>query len=479
MRNGFLGSITTLLAGAGLALAQQAVVQPPTTTPASPGGMMSPYASAYPAPATHGVPVPDHEVGEVPDDGGPGGLTKGCLDGPPADKCQFYARGEYLLWKVDNAALPPLLANVPAGMVSVFFQTLSNVAPTTQNFQVNLPLLATTNFGIPGGNTVAYNEQSGGRLTVGYWVEPCLALELSGFFLSPKNIDFNNNTGTTPLSFPTSFVNTTIAVPTGNNGGPPLTTTSPAITLQSNFQATIHGTSSTEMYGGEFDGRCQKLCIGPVAFDGLVGLRYINLQEGLDTLETVNLTAPTGITNINTATTPQNLTAVFTVPTIVFADDIRTRNQFYGAQVGCSFRACWGCWTLDGWGKLGVGDMHQAVDLLGFHTGDPFGLVPRGGLLSQAPDFGHHERDRCAFVPETNFNLGYKVCPNCRLFVGYSFMWLSSVARPGDQTQFTTSTATVTIGGTPQTISVANPGFRFNSTDVWVQGCNFGVEFCY
>ena len=56
-------------------------------------------------------------------------------------------------------------------------------------------------------------------------------------------------------------------------------------------------------------------------------------------------------------------------------------------------------------------------------------------------------------------------------------MYVSTVARPGDQTVFVPTTANVTIGQTTQTGNILAPTFRVQDTSFWAQGLNLGIEF--
>src|SRR5439155_27347964 len=56
-----------------------------------------------------------------------------------------------------------------------------------------------------------------------------------------------------------------------------------------------------------------------------------------------------------------------------------------------------------------------------------------GGLLVQASNAGRDTRDRFAILPETTLQLDYWLTEHLSAFIGYNFLYVSSVARPGDQ----------------------------------------------
>jgi hypothetical protein len=104
------------------------------------------------------------------------------------------------------------------------------------------------------------------------------------------------------------------------------------------------------------------------------------------------------------------------------------------------------------------------------------GTVP-GGLLVVSSNAGVRAHDEFAAVPEFGINLGYQICKSLRAFVGYTFLYWSDVARPGDQINRTVNPTLVPASrafGTP--IGPAEPSFTFQHTEFWAQGANFGVE---
>ena len=98
-------------------------------------------------------------------------------------------------------------------------------------------------------------------------------------------------------------------------------------------------------------------------------------------------------------------------------------------------------------------------------------FVGNGGLLT-ADRVGSYRQNRFAVSPEVGLNLGYNITEHMRAFVGYDYLYLSSVARAGDQVNLNVNPNRFLGGGGP-----ANSPFVFHSTDYWAQGVNFGLEF--
>jgi hypothetical protein len=84
-------------------------------------------------------------------------------------------------------------------------------------------------------------------------------------------------------------------------------------------------------------------------------------------------------------------------------------------------------------------------------------------------------RDTFTVVPELGLNIGYQLTNHIRAFVGYNFLYWSSVVRPGDQIDPRVNTNLI-----PPPISTAGPAvpaFAFHGSDFWAQGITLGVEF--
>jgi hypothetical protein len=76
-------------------------------------------------------------------------------------------------------------------------------------------------------------------------------------------------------------------------------------------------------------------------------------------------------------------------------------------------------------------------------------------------------------VPEVSAKLGYQVTPNIRTFVGYDFMYWTSVLRPGGAID-TTVNASQAGGGV--LVGAARPLPQFTTSEFWVHGVNVGVK---
>jgi hypothetical protein len=198
----------------------------------------------------------------------------------------------------------------------------------------------------------------------------------------------------------------------------------------------------------------------------LAGFRYLHFDEAL---------------NINDHVTElADSTAGIPLTDFQVADHFRTHNDFFGGQVGLRIRLLSGPWSLDLQGKTAVGATHQAINIdgatLSSVAGGTTGLGV-GGLLTSPTNIGLYTRDVFTVVPEATVNLGYRFSQHFRGFVGYNFLYWSSVVRPGPQVD-TTVNPTYLPGGGVAT-GPARPIFLGAGSDLWVQGMNLGLEFTY
>jgi hypothetical protein len=179
-------------------------------------------------------------------------------------------------------------------------------------------------------------------------------------------------------------------------------------------------------------------------------------------------------------------------------DQFSTRNNFYGGQIGA--RTVWdfGRFSFDFTGKLGIGATVQQVTIQGQSqftstTPDRFQGPPTTtsrtnpfGVFAQTSNIGRSSQAVCALVPEFNTQVNFQALPRLKVFVGYNFMYWSSVVRPADQidrginrtnpadlSQYFTSLQ----GDSPAL--PPRPAPTMKTTDLLVQGINLGLEFQY
>jgi hypothetical protein len=258
----------------------------------------------------------------------------------------------------------------------------------------------------PMGGSSSFNVFPGLRLEAGGWFGPAekWGIEGEGFFLS------RNSTG----------VN-------ANNALPLLPDVIP-LGAAANTDSQFYGAEVNGLYNLYRDSNFHAEAIG--------GFRYLGLQEDLKAYASGVVFLPT---IIEAGTGAARLTA---------------QNNFYGGQIGA--RAGWHInrWFADLTGKVAFGATEE-------------GLTASSTLIGANGTTATFQRRRTqadfAVVPEVNFRVGYDFTRNLHAFVGYDFLYISSVARPGNQN----------IAG----LFGTNPSIH--SSDFWAQGINFGLEFTY
>ena len=353
-----------------------------------------------------------------------------------ADGChfgnRFYASTEYLLWWVRGSNTPPL---VTRGSVSDTTPGALGLPGTTVLF---------------GGHGVEDNPFSGGRFMVGYWLNDGhdLGIEAGGFFLGQGSRNFAAQSfGNPVLARPILDANTGLES-TELVAGPGVLA----------GRVTVH--ADTTLWGYEANLRRNWLCWCNWYVDLLIGFRGMWLDENLNVHESLAALRGTGTT--------------FEVD-----DRFGTQNRFYGGQIGAIAEYRLGKWVFDVKSKLALGNTSEVVNVRGSTViSDPtFGTTTNsGGLLALSSNIGRYHRDVVTFVPEVGFNVGYQFNEHVRGFVGYSFLYWSSVARPGNQIDRVVNPNLLppVVAGAP-----ARPAFNFNSSDFWAQGINLGLEFRY
>jgi hypothetical protein len=373
----------------------------------------------------------------------------GCTDygNPPS---RFWVSAEYLLWNIKNQQIPALVTTSPNGTP----QAMAGVLPR-----------ATVLFP-PDNGSLWDGLRSGARLTFGMWLceDQCLGIESSSFFLGQNSNNFvYSSTGNPILARPFTNVPTSLIAPLP--GQLSELVAFPGVVAGS---VTVH--TSSQLYGTELNLRSNlwRGCCWRI--DAIGGFRYINLNESLDVRE-----------NLSEAPTP------FTPggPVMVH-DSFETSNNFYGGQFGLDMGFKRGRWSLDLLGKIGIGDMHESVRIDGSTAFPSLNAVAPGGFLALPSNIGSFERNRLAFVPEGGLKVGFQATQHCRLFVGYTFMYLSDVVRPGDQIDTRVDLRQVPVAsfitGGPAAPGMimppaSLPGVPMKRSDFWAQGVNFGVEF--
>jgi hypothetical protein len=403
----------------GSAFAQEAVVTPALKAPA--------------ASSSGNLPPAGGDLAKTAQAADPAEQTNGFTQ-EGSDNYRLYGKAEYLLWWLKSTPFPPLV--------------------TTGNPATDDPVGA---LGQPGtqvlfGGDVGEHPLSGGRFTLGCWInaDQTLGIEANYFFLGQQKISF-------------------LAFGSGAPGSPVVTR--PFFDADANaenarivaFPGFRQGFVSEQLrrrvQGTEVNFRSLLGNGDNYSIAFLAGFRYLNLQE---TLSTVDAHLPLTLGD----------------STEVVAESFATRNNFYGGQIGAEADFCRGRWFVNTCVKVALGGNDESAIINGFvNTTNPFTgpFIGPGGLLTQTSNIGEHRQSRFAVVPEFCLNLGYQLSSRLSAFIGYNFIYVSSVVRPGDQIDRTVSVPVFP----PDPVPAARPLFTFHDSVVWMQGINFGINYRY
>jgi hypothetical protein len=386
------------------------------TTP-SPSGLTPPRLSFQPA-ATEVSALPASE--------------------PYEPSSRIWGSADYLLWWVRRGHVPPLVV------------TGSTADP------------------FPGAL-----DQPGTQVLFG-WLdrERRFGVEAGGFMLEHRAVSFSAAGDANGQPFlATPFVNAN----TGNQNVYFISQNFADPALTALLTGSVGVVSSTNLWSWELSGVANLARNDAWTVDFLGGFRQTSLRENFSYVTTASNIAPGGANLF--LLTP--IDPGFSVTTF---DGIATRNTFNGAQLGARLDRHWGRLTIDIVGKLGLGSMHEAVNIQGQTTTNaPLPVTQAvGGIYAQQSNIGTFNRDVFAVIPEIGVNLSFQLKPNIIARVGYTFLYMSNVLRPGDQIDPQININRVAIDpafGTPG--GPDRPAFNARSTGFWAQGINFGLEIRY
>jgi hypothetical protein len=375
-------------------------------------------------------------------DTGKGGdrLFAGCCDSNCEPRGTAWFDAEYLMWWMRGSSLPPLVTTSPAGTPRGQAGVLGNSATS-----------------ILFGNSIVNGElRSGGRLTAGYWLDSdsSTAIEASVFALETKAARFAaSSTGNPILARP--FFNA-------------LTRAQDAELVA--FPGVVTGSigigDGSRILGAGLLARQQVCCGCDYHIDALFGYRYLRYSDHLEISENLTSTDPNNV-NIPPGTTLSVL------------DSFKTTNDFHGFDMGLSADVHRGPWTFGWLAKIGLGQNHESVHIQGGTTVRVPAAAPvvnSGGLYALSSNIGDFSHDRLSFVPELGLKVGYQFSPRVNVCAGYTLLLWDDVVQAGRQIDTVINSnlipPVVSAGSNP-----ARPAPRFESTNIWIQGIDFGVEF--
>ncbi len=308
---------------------------------------------------------------------------------------------------------------------------------------------------LAGGESVDGNYRPGARFTIGHWLNACrtTGVEVTWFTLGDGANSGNYyalSPGNPILARP--FYNVQLDA-----------NDSQLVAYPNVIEGDVQVKTSSELNSVAVSVRHAWRNDCRVRIDLLGGYRFLRFREGLAVNENLRSTDPGGLVPVGT--------------TFDIVDSFNARNDFNGGEIGLATLVKRGCWSFDILTKLAFGNMHQRVAIDGSTVVEVPGngtTEHTGGLLALTTNIGTESRDRFALIPELNLNCRYKYSEALSFDVGYSLLWITEVARSGDQID-TNVNPTYLPGSGATPTGPAVPANPMNSTSMWAQGLNFGV----
>jgi hypothetical protein len=105
--------------------------------------------------------------------------------------------------------------------------------------------------------------------------------------------------------------------------------------------------------------------------------------------------------------------------------------------------------------------------------------IDPAGLLVLSTNSGTYQRDVFGVASELGTTLGYYLTPRLRATFGYTFLYLSRVARPGDVIDREINEDYIPNREVDDPTGPARPEFVFRDSDYWAQGINVGLDLSW
>jgi hypothetical protein len=521
MRRGFLGSIAALAAGAGAAWGQAPMpVAPAGEPPAAIGvaGDVMP-ASGGPVPTI----MPPVTVGPQ---GDPLGLGPTATLGPPPGP-MYPTPGPY------GAPLfqppPGMGAGGGYGQAPHWWVNAEYMLGFATPQQVTFPLLTTsspnqngvlgqpTTIALIPAKTYDYNVISGYRLGGGFYgdADRRFGFDISALdnavshFSQKVSTDMIGTNGAGSLGVPLlarPYIDATTGLPTSQvfispdiaAGVNPNQSVRGAGFFKFSTQTSLWEISPSAIWNVFRSAPTRRLWL---SLDLMVGYKFLDLDEKVEMHSSSNLSAirvtpvfqqtgPFGVpvqigTQIVPVVTPVNVAGVtiVTPATVNIADKFSVTNHFNGADFALRGQARWGMFSLTTTGRVAVGNMHETLRVRGVTSFVNNDLQQAGyafgGLYANSTNIGNYSTDKFTVIPELNVSLGINVTRSLSLFVGYNFIYIDNVIRPGNQLNPVINPATIPFSATYGNATTTPAPAKLVQSDFWYHAVNFGFQFRY
>jgi hypothetical protein len=409
----------------------------PTGGPALPSSAADQAAMAAMPPAPPEFVAPPHAAAPA----GPSLLDtwQAYYDNPP----RHMVSAEALIWWVKGAVTPPLL---------------QDTRPSINGFRPNGGLLI-------DGDDLDEQQRYGARLFYTQWFDrDCVSgWELGAFVVGDRHAFIGFSSDEFPaLSRPFIANNPGFEGPLGK-----------PVFIPGAVTGLFSAELDSEFYGAQANLRRRLGQSCNARLDGLVGFRYLNLNERITLDEET----------FRFALNPDFPDEAFGSRGQRF-DRFATNNDFFGGQVGLNYE----CRTERGFAfelraMFAAGSTHERVTVEGQTvrrlTNGQTITLPGGFLALDGANIGVRTRNSFTFAPQLTGQVSYFITPGLRVFGGYDFLYWSRVARVSEQIDITLDATRIprfAMEGVLDPATEVRPAPLFKNNDFWAQGVSFGAE---
>lgn len=359
---------------------------------------------------------------------------------------KFWFRPDVLLWTTKAAPVPqPMLTT--GGATDAVPGALGQ--PGTQT--------------VVGGGTASFGYIGGVRFETGVWLDAkrTFGAEAGYFVLIQQSREFSQQSdayGNPVIARPT------IDAQTGNES-------SYIASLPGSVFGGVDVILRSEFQGANVDGVLNLLQTNCVRLDGLAGFRYLSLAESLN-INDNSTDGYGGVLSFGGAP----LAAGDMLSTV---DSFRITNSFYGGSCGARLYYAGERWFVTALGKAALGTVQERATVSGstmLTNQSGVQTTLPGGILATTANIGSYYQHAFAVAPEGHFNFGFQLTPCVTVRIGYTFIYLSNVARPGDLVNRATSAGLVPSDPAYGAAGTKPPALQFHTSSYWAQGLNFGMD---
>lgn len=389
----------------------------------------------------------------------------------------YWIDGEYLLWRIKNNPIP-----IPLVTSASYADPLPGAIgqPHTRV--------------VLGEKSIDMGWMQGFQVDAGAWIKHNIGIEGSYFLLptvsQTKSLSTSGNLGSPNYAVPIFDVSGVF----GLNGVPGETIFILPGPFMSDpgFSATYILHLTSQLQSAELNGLYRIINKKNFQFECSGGFRWLQLYEKL--LFKANSLAVPG--------------SIFGHAFYNTRDRFETTNNFLAGQLNIDARYRTKKWHLDALLKGALGAVLQKVKIEGssqtsngnlfFETMGTGNTILPGGIFAEPSNIGSHRKSPMAWSFETKVKTGYAITKHIEIHLGYTFLWISRVLRPGNQIDrkinstrtalADASRATVGIGpgpipfgGPPGPAPAASgpvrPKALFRSATFWAQGLDAGIQF--